>query len=192
MAAITLTLDSLDDEYGNNTPVTVSATASSSAGISQVEFFIDGVSVGTDSSGNPYMVTFSTSDYDCGRRKLTIVATDADSDTETTIAYFCIVLYVPDAGPTGVPTDWRLPEGTEHLNYTQNVEELNILPEDMNLLPEEIQINPDLVYEIETTGVGTEARFYAPRDEPFYVVATLTENLGFYFPMEPEVCEESC
>jgi len=57
----TITLDALDAQYSNNTTVTVIATATADGSVTQVEFFIDGVSIGVDTS-DPYSVSFSTSE----------------------------------------------------------------------------------------------------------------------------------
>ena len=170
MADSIITLDALDAQYSNNTTVTVIATATADGSVTQVEFFIDGVSIETDTS-EPYSFSFSTSDFACGVHIVSATVTDNLSATATTATSIKIVLYLLSTDIAGVPTDWKLPDGDDQLNYTSEVQELNIAPQDMNLLPTEIQIDPDISYTINLVGADT---------------------IGFYFPTEPEVCEEDC
>ncbi|TSC94981.1 MAG: 1A family penicillin-binding protein [Candidatus Berkelbacteria bacterium Athens1014_28] len=55
----------------------LSATASNSANVSKIEFFIDGVSVGSDSS-SPYSVSYNFDGLSTGRHSLTAIATDVN------------------------------------------------------------------------------------------------------------------
>lgn len=64
----------------SSTPVTISANASDADGtVSQVQFFVDGVSVGTDNTA-PYSVNWSAT---VGNKSLTAVATDNSNATTT-------------------------------------------------------------------------------------------------------------
>jgi hypothetical protein len=76
---VNITSPENDDQYGNET-ITIEATATDSDGtITQVEFFVDGSSIGTDDS-DPYEMDWAVTN---GDHVITAVATDNDGLTGT-------------------------------------------------------------------------------------------------------------
>lgn len=62
--------------------ITIRASASSSVGVSKVEFFIDGVLIGSDSS-SPYQRNFNTSNLDAGSHSITARLVDKNGEKIT-------------------------------------------------------------------------------------------------------------
>ena len=88
-------------ESGTSGNITLSATASDAVGVTNVEFYIDGVLRGTDPS-SPYSVTFDSTTLANGSHALTAKAYDAAGNVGTSAAVnFSISNSVPD---TSAPT----------------------------------------------------------------------------------------
>ena len=88
-------------ESGTSGNITLSATASDAVGVTNVEFYIDGVLRGTDPSA-PYSVTFDSTTLANGSHALTAKAYDAAGNVGTSAAVsFSISNSVPD---TSAPT----------------------------------------------------------------------------------------
>lgn len=87
--------------------ITVSANASDDNGVTQVEFFVDGVSIGADST-SPYQATWNTTTYADGPHSVKAVATDTaaqtgeDTNNVTVANNVSTVLHVGDLDGTGV------------------------------------------------------------------------------------------
>ncbi len=96
--------------------VTISATASDNVGVSGVEFFADGVSLGTDTTA-PYSVNWDSTTASNGLHALVAVASDADGNQATSAAVtvnainpaFVNEVVVPDI--TAATTIAFLPDG---------------------------------------------------------------------------------
>jgi hypothetical protein len=65
-----------------NRTIDIEATADDAVGVTEVEFFVDGTSVGTDSS-SPYTASWDTSTVDDGDHEITAVARDAAGNSGT-------------------------------------------------------------------------------------------------------------
>jgi len=175
----TLSVSSLNSQYGTNSAVVVEATASDTdSGLAQVEYFIDDVSIRTVGGGETSFVSFSTSSYCLGTHTLKVVATDVAANTTTQLADFEIVVYVErnDIGHT----EWFFPSALGHVEETSNVEELRIRPEDIDILPEEIQSCSEIDYSIQFAKKPTADQFYPPVQGSFYIPGGTIDLEGFY------------
>jgi chitodextrinase len=81
--------------------VTVSATASDSSGVVGVQFQLDGATLGTEDTTNPYSVSWNTTTATNGAHTLTAVARDAAGNTSTSSG---VSVTVDNSGPPPVDT----------------------------------------------------------------------------------------
>jgi carbon monoxide dehydrogenase subunit G len=95
--------------------VTISASASDNVGVTRVEFFVDGVLVGSDATA-PYSVAWDTTQYADGSHTLTARAFDAAGNQATSAAVSVTVANdagggddppVLDLSVSGIPTSIR-------------------------------------------------------------------------------------
>jgi hypothetical protein len=87
--------------------VTVSASASDDNGVTQVEFFVDGASIGVDTT-SPYQASWNTSGYSDGAHSVKATATDtigqtaSDTHNVTVSNSASLLMHVGDLDGTGV------------------------------------------------------------------------------------------
>ena len=88
----------------SGTSVTVSANASSTVGIAGVQFQLDGVNLGAETTTSPYSITWNTTQTTNGKHLLTAVARDASGNLTTSSAVTIIVTNnsAPDTTPPTV------------------------------------------------------------------------------------------
>lgn len=107
------------------------------------------------------------------------------------MSYFYAGKWLVEAIPILDRLDWCFPDSDtesadQHMRETQNVEELNILPEEMDLLPEEIQDGCEAWTQIT---FSTDDAFYkeaAPDLGGWYNVAAVLDTEGFYLLLVEE------
>jgi hypothetical protein len=103
---------------GTSGTITLNATASDNVGVSSVEFFIDGVSRGTDST-SPYSLAFNSTTLSNGTHSLTVRATDAAGNATTSSAVsFSVSNTTADTTPPTVSASESGTSGTITLNAT--------------------------------------------------------------------------
>jgi hypothetical protein len=103
---------------GTSGTITLNATASDNVGVSSVEFFIDGVSRGTDST-SPYSLAFNSTTLSNGTHSLTARATDAAGNaTASSAVSFSVSNTTADTTPPTVSASESGTSGTITLNAT--------------------------------------------------------------------------
>lgn len=86
---VSITAPAANTSFITGSTVNITATAADNGSVMQVEFFVDGVSVGIDAS-SPYAATYITSTL--GQRCITATATDNNGATTTTACRFINVV----------------------------------------------------------------------------------------------------
>jgi hypothetical protein len=105
-------------ESGTSGTITLSATASDNVGVANVEFFIDGVSRGSDNTA-PYSMSFNSTALGNGSHTLTARASDAAGNATTSAPVnFSINNPVPDTTAPTVSASVTGSSGTITLNAT--------------------------------------------------------------------------
>ena len=103
---------------GTSGTITLNATASDNVGVSSVEFFIDGVTRGSDSTA-PYSLSFNSTTLTNGTHSLTARAVDAAGNaTTSSAASFSVNNTTPDTTPPTVSASVTGTSGTITLNAT--------------------------------------------------------------------------
>ena len=103
---------------GTSGTITLNATAADNVGVTSVEFFIDAVSRGTDTTA-PYSMTFNSATLSNGTHALTARAADAAGNTTTsTAASFSVSNTTADTTPPTVSASETGTSGTITLNAT--------------------------------------------------------------------------
>ena len=103
---------------GTSGTITLNATAADNVGVTSVEFFIDAVSRGTDTTA-PYSMTFNSATLSNGTHALTARASDAAGNTTTsTAANFTVSNTTADTTPPTVSASESGTSGTITLNAT--------------------------------------------------------------------------
>jgi len=85
---ITITSPTVGQEVNGN--FTVSATASASSGVKQVEFLIDNASIGIDKAA-PFSLTYTTNNLSPGNHSITGVVTSTNNSTATVTHSFKVI-----------------------------------------------------------------------------------------------------
>lgn len=94
-----VSLTNPDDGASVSGPITVTAAASDDGGVTQVEFFVDGSSIGFDSDGlDGWSIGWDTTMADNGNRTLTATATDSAGQTSTD--EIVVIVDNPNSAPT--------------------------------------------------------------------------------------------
>jgi len=105
-------------ESGTSGSITLNATASDNVGVTNVEFFIDGVSRGSDST-SPYSIGFNSATLSNGTHSLTARASDAAGNgTTSTPVSFSISNTTPDTTAPTVSASESGTSGTITLSAT--------------------------------------------------------------------------
>ena len=103
---------------GTSGTITLNATASDNVGVSSVEFFIDGVSRGSDTT-SPYSLGFNSTTLANGTHSLTARAVDAAGNSTTSSAVsFSVSNTTADTTPPSVSASVTGTSGTITLNAT--------------------------------------------------------------------------
>jgi hypothetical protein len=103
---------------GTSGTITLNATASDNVGVSSVEFFIDGVSRGSDTT-SPYSLAFNSTTLTNGTHSLTARAVDAAGNNTTSSAVsFSVSNTTADTTPPTVSASVSGTSGTITLNAT--------------------------------------------------------------------------
>lgn len=92
--------------------VTIAASASDNVGVANVQFLVDGATIGTPDTTAPYQATWTTSSVPNGTHTLTAVAQDATGNTTTSGAVAVTVANATNPPPTGLVGAWSLNAGT--------------------------------------------------------------------------------
>lgn len=97
---------------GTSGTITLNATASDNVGVTSVEFFIDGISRGSDSSA-PYSLSFNSTALSNGSHSLTATARDAAGNSKTSTAVsFSVNNTTADTTPPSVSASESGTSGT--------------------------------------------------------------------------------
>ena len=105
-------------ESGTSGTVTLSATASDNVGVSNVEFYVDGVLKGSDAT-SPYAISLNSTTLANGSHSLTAKAYDAAGNTTTSTATsFSVTNTTSDTTPPTVSTSESGTSGTITLSAT--------------------------------------------------------------------------
>jgi penicillin-binding protein 1C len=143
--------------------IEITAEASSGAGIANVEFFIDNISIGKDAD-SPFTITYNTSSLSAGKHTLAAIITDNNGTTakneisinvqKITALFSSVVAQNTSSGKvtvnwkTDISTASEITYGISSNNYTLNKKD-DLLTKDHSLV---IDVNPSTKYYYTVSG----------------------------------------
>ena len=102
----------------SSTVSVVALATSTSAGIKNVQFQLDGANIGSAVTSSPWQISWDTTQYSTGSHLLTAIATDNASNTLTSAS---VNVTVANNGITGITPSSSLPSAPLNIAYSQTL-----------------------------------------------------------------------